>query len=515
MAFKATLGWWWLPPLAAGLLLPMTLVTQSVAGWTPGLATLMLMLWPICIGGLSGRPRVALATALMGLLSLTFEVGFALLSKSGRLRLDPGLVTCISILLPACGLTISVHIQRWQRQLDAFHRKSHEYLRELCDPYQTAASGLLPTAPVAEAELDHSQTPEQICQSLAELDPHAPLLYVTLQEIGRRVSTDLDLETLLPTIESTARKLLRSERCTLYFWNSQTQSLIPALPQESHSKTFIPHPDLELTSWVLEARQVLTRQMVQSDPRFEGLLEAEPDFPDAMAPLTVGNELLGLMVLQGVEEESPLFLRLLYILTNISSLGIKNAQMFKRMEDLAKRDGMTGLLNRASFEEQLKQTVVQAQRTGQLLTLVMSDVDHFKHFNDTHGHPAGDEALRTVARIWQQLAPENAIIGRYGGEEFICAVPGQTLEEGLEFAEAVRHTIQEVPVSYNGRALAMTASFGVAELNGDLQDGGELIRDADVALYRSKHAGRNRVSCAAHSPRTTPSTTELEAATAH
>jgi diguanylate cyclase (GGDEF)-like protein len=125
--------------------------------------------------------------------------------------------------------------------------------------------------------------------------------------------------------------------------------------------------------------------------------------------------------------------------------------------------------------------------------VVISDIDSFKRFNDDHGHQAGDEVLRETARIWTKLLPAEAVVGRYGGEEFVCVLPGYDLRRGAEVAEALRAQIELHPFCHEGRDLRATASFGVAELSGSETTGAQLIALADKALYEAKRAGRNVV----------------------
>lgn len=321
-----------------------------------------------------------------------------------------------------------------------------------------------------------------------------PLLLLTLQDVGRRVTTNLDLETLFSTIISTAKGSLRCGCCEVYLWNPRENTLRNASPQRPRDRAaYVPRPQAGMAGWVLANRQIITRQAIKDDYTLQRLAQEETELPDAIAPLAVGGELLGLLIVDDVEEDSQNFVRLLYVLANIYALGIKNAQLFRRIEDMARRDGLTGLLNHATFQEALQELVAQALASSTPLTVVMSDIDRFKTFNDVHGHQAGDQVLREVARLWKAVLPEYAVIARYGGEEFICALPHVGVERGRELAELLRQAIAEQTIDFAGRELRVTSSFGVAELSGTVSSGAELIRTADALLYRAKELGRNRV----------------------
>ena len=249
-----------------------------------------------------------------------------------------------------------------------------------------------------------------------------------------------------------------------------------------------------MTGWVVKNRHLLIHSDIENDPALRHLQRREEMHIDAIAPLAAGGELLGLMILEGVDTTSPQFRRMLQLLANVSALAIKNARLFQRIAEMARHDGLTGLLNHASFQERLREMVDFAQCTQQPLAVIMCDVDSFKAINDSYGHPIGDQVLREVGRTWRQVAPEGSLVARYGGEEFVCAVSGMDLDQAAELAEALRQTIEALPLSFDKGILNVTASFGVAQLGQPARNATELIRLADDALYQSKRGGRNRVT---------------------
>jgi diguanylate cyclase (GGDEF)-like protein len=163
-----------------------------------------------------------------------------------------------------------------------------------------------------------------------------------------------------------------------------------------------------------------------------------------------------------------------------------------RMQSI--RDPLTGLFNRRHMEETLDREVSRAQRHGTTIGVMMIDLDHFKAFNDRYGHEAGDDALRALGELLTQSARGEDIACRLGGEEFVLVMPGISAEHAGRRADQLRAKINLERFSdEQGRALRLSASFGVAVFpeHGPTID--KTLRAADVALYQAKAQGRNRV----------------------
>jgi diguanylate cyclase (GGDEF)-like protein len=165
------------------------------------------------------------------------------------------------------------------------------------------------------------------------------------------------------------------------------------------------------------------------------------------------------------------------------------------MDDLARRDFLTQVFNRRYFHERFESDLNRAQREGQPLALLMIDADNFKALNDTHGHAAGDEALRQLARACATCLRPYDVLARYGGEEFVALLPSASAAQALEVAERVRLAVSGLTLqSPTGATITVTVSVGVASCQPTDMDGTALLSGADKALYRAKQAGRNRCS---------------------
>jgi diguanylate cyclase (GGDEF)-like protein len=170
------------------------------------------------------------------------------------------------------------------------------------------------------------------------------------------------------------------------------------------------------------------------------------------------------------------------------------AEANARLAQLAVTDGLTGLYNHRHLHERLTLEVERSQRSGLPLSLLMLDVDHFKQFNDSFGHPAGDEVLRQLARVLTDTRRANDVVARYGGEEFAVILVDTAKFTAAKVAERVRERVVAHDFSDAAqKAGKISVSIGVATFNEDGTDAEALVRSADTALYAAKRAGRNRV----------------------
>ncbi|MDE2428668.1 MAG: diguanylate cyclase [Burkholderiales bacterium] len=178
----------------------------------------------------------------------------------------------------------------------------------------------------------------------------------------------------------------------------------------------------------------------------------------------------------------------------ISSLATR-AERYRSLRALIMRDGLTGLYNHTAIKEQLASEILQAGRNGSPLALAMIDLDNFKQINDSYGHPAGDQVLRTLARLLRQRLRRSDIVGRYGGEEFAVIFPDTTATIARRVLDQVRIAFAKIQQHSEELSFSVTFSGGVADLE-LTTDADELFDVADAAMYVSKQSGRNRITLA-------------------
>jgi diguanylate cyclase (GGDEF)-like protein len=176
------------------------------------------------------------------------------------------------------------------------------------------------------------------------------------------------------------------------------------------------------------------------------------------------------------------------------SLALANIRLRETLRHQVIHDPLTGLFNRRYMDETLKREIARVRRKKAPLGVIMMDLDHFKRFNDTYGHEAGDSLLETLGKFLETQVRQEDVACRYGGEEFVLILPEASPDVTQKRAEEIRQGVPQLQVSHRGRMLEMiTVSLGVASFpeHGATED--DLLRAADDAMYQAKAEGRNRV----------------------
>ncbi|MDI1254051.1 diguanylate cyclase [Thermomonas sp.] len=225
--------------------------------------------------------------------------------------------------------------------------------------------------------------------------------------------------------------------------------------------------------------------------------EGAVDSTDLCVPLVAQGAQLGLLSLSSSEQSLSAHRDIIEAAVEKLSMALANLSLQDRLRQQSIRDPLTGLFNRRYLEESATRELARCARRGLPLSLLMLDIDHFKSFNDLHGHAGGDTVLAQFGKLLQTITRGEDIVCRYGGEEFTLILPEADVEAASARAEAIRLAVEAMQVPYLGKLLPkVTVSIGVAGYPAHGQTQETLMQAADKALYQAKRAGRNRIEIA-------------------
>jgi two-component system cell cycle response regulator len=211
-------------------------------------------------------------------------------------------------------------------------------------------------------------------------------------------------------------------------------------------------------------------------------------------PMLYENRLLGIFVMLSDRKDylDTFQVDMLKVMCNQAATCIANARLHREIEAMATTDGLTGLLNHRVFQEKLSAELKRQNRISGPVSLILTDIDHFKKVNDTYGHPVGDLVLKGVSKIIRETLRDIDIPTRYGGEEFAVLLPGTDSAGAKHMAERLRKAVMDKRFSADSRSFGVTISLGIATSPADAKAKDVLLEKADQALYEAKHGGRNR-----------------------
>ncbi len=213
------------------------------------------------------------------------------------------------------------------------------------------------------------------------------------------------------------------------------------------------------------------------------------------SPLVTEKRVLG--VLRASSRKVGAFsaddLRLMDIFSGLCAVTLRNILLYRRMDELAIRDGLTGLYLNRYFHERLNEEIQRALYGKGHFSLLMLDIDFFKRFNDEYGHAAGDIVLKNTAALIKQCLEPGDFVARYGGEEFVALLPGKNGKQAFIVAEKIRKHIERSKITLRRGETKLTASVGVSAFPDKGRTKEELLWAADQCLYKAKKTGRNKV----------------------
>lgn len=250
-----------------------------------------------------------------------------------------------------------------------------------------------------------------------------------------------------------------------------------------------------LTDWVAERKIPLLIKNAASENRFY-----PGDLPPGqgsivVVPLTLFGSITGFIRVASAKAESfsAADMRHLELISTIGAVSMENIYLYERVQELAIKDGLTGIYTHRAFQTRIEEEILRAARAKIPFSLIMTDIDHFKSYNDTYGHQAGDTVLKAAAQVFSENIRDIDFAARYGGEEFAVILTGVDKAHACAVAEHLRKALESRQFSFDGKPSRVTASFGVAEFPSEAAISSQLVRAADERLYKAKKSGRNRV----------------------
>lgn len=314
----------------------------------------------------------------------------------------------------------------------------------------------------------------------------------TLRQAGLEISAELGLDALVWMIAPRAVELLNGTAMALYLHDSEKDMLELAMSVGDNQPEMekLVQRGIGLAGRVWETGKAVLLEDFHTGHTND--LSRSYWGKVAGAPLIWGNEFLGVVFVFSDQKFYESDLKILELFSSHAAAAIRNARLHQQLSQLAVTDSLTGIYNRRHFFEMAEKEFHQAIRYKRPFSVIMFDLDFFKNVNDTFGHARGDEILqRVVQRCAAQMRGAD-VLGRYGGEEFVIALPETNGQEALALAERLRQALASRPVEAESLPALVTASFGVATLIPGVTDLMYLLNCADVALYYAKQAGRNQ-----------------------
>jgi diguanylate cyclase (GGDEF)-like protein len=325
-------------------------------------------------------------------------------------------------------------------------------------------------------------------------------------EIAKKLSESLKVEEVIDVLTQSLMRTFEHDRLVIIAYNSATAKgavwrIIGDPGNIAEGMEFDIHDQRSLYGSVFRNRRSVVSQGFRVEQRFVRFDRDEPAEvkPQDILIAPIHDDRQAVWAVVGLESNrggvySQSELQLLKtIMANVTT-ALTKARMYTEMEKLATIDGLTQIANHRKFQDIMTMEMERSQRYNTPLTLLLMDIDHFKKFNDTYGHPVGDLVLQQVAKALQGSIRNTDYCARYGGEEFVVVLIQADEAQSRILAERIRKAVESVQIQNDDKILRVTVSIGSATFPFDAANKQELIDNSDKAMYASKQGGRNRVS---------------------
>lgn len=365
----------------------------------------------------------------------------------------------------------------------------------------TELSYILQLGNQAAVAFESAMLDEQKERATVELSKKMENLSI-LYSVSKALNFANDLKSVLLFILDKSRDAVDAQKASLMLLERETGELkihvVRGVPPEVETQINAGIMECKriklgegLAGTVAQDKEPILVEDAAKDDRFK---DSRDSFVKSILcmPLIANDEVIGVINLTNKKSGGAFTAddaEILSTLSNQAAITIYNARLYH----LAITDGLTQLRIHRYFQQRLDEELKRAKQFGHNLSLIMTDIDKFKNFNDQYGHQQGDIVLIETAKLFRQSIREVDIAARYGGEEFAIILPETGKEEAIEVAEAIRRKIEDYEYPSKQGKLKVTSSFGVATYPGDAAHKDQLIEVADQALYHAKESGRNRV----------------------
>ncbi len=324
--------------------------------------------------------------------------------------------------------------------------------------------------------------------------------YFQLKGLTEKLSMCLSLDDVSKAISVELNKHFgEAVTIILYLFHSKTGELGISYSHKGRMKVNIKEKQGDIFDhWVARTMQPLLVEDVRTDFRFDinSLGTTRKIYSLISSPLISANKALGILRVDSHIKHyfTTDDLRFLTTVGDLGAIAIENAQLYERVGQLATRDSLTGLYLRHYCMDRLGEEVLRHIRRQRSMAFLMLDLDNFKQYNDKYGHIAGDIVLKAVGRILSSLFNRpGTLVCRYGGEEFCVIITECRQETAMRIAEQLRAKIAEEEIVLRRRKTHITVSIGIAMFPRDAKTREDLIHKADIAMYKAKQYGKNRI----------------------
>jgi diguanylate cyclase (GGDEF)-like protein len=322
-----------------------------------------------------------------------------------------------------------------------------------------------------------------------------------LYDVGKALNFIDDLTKLLTLILDRGIDIAESQKGSLMLYDEKTDELVVRVVRgiDKETEEKILSGEIQCTK-IRNGEGVAGRVFYHGDPIIINKTKEDPRFKESKesrvdnilcVPLKVYDESIGVINITN-KKNGEYFtkddLSIVTALANQAAVAINNARLY----ELAVTDSLTKLLIRRHFMQRLEDELRRSKRYQHKLSLVMVDLDNFKEINDTYGHQAGDRVLAEICKIFKKSVRTSDLVGRYGGDEFVFALPETDTTGARVFSERLRKRIEGTQIAFESFLIGRTVSIGIATYPDHTEDFSELIKLADVSLLKSKREGRNR-----------------------